>query len=135
MQWSAGPNAGFAMGRPWLPLADDCPSRNVEAECGGQDSMLLLYRRLVDLRREEAVLSVGDCAPHPAEGDVIAYLRQADDRQLLVALNLGHNEQHLAPDELEGRILLTTHLDREGEVVRGRLRLRPDEAVIAEIGV
>jgi alpha-glucosidase len=30
MQWSAGPQAGFSTARPWLPLAKDFQSMNVE---------------------------------------------------------------------------------------------------------
>lgn len=29
MPWSAGPNAGFTTGRPWLPIGDDVEKTNV----------------------------------------------------------------------------------------------------------
>ena len=51
MQWDASPNAGFTSGTPWLPLADDYPVVNVDAEDLDPTSMLMLYRRLMSLRR------------------------------------------------------------------------------------
>ncbi|MBX6340831.1 MAG: alpha-amylase, partial [Thermomicrobiaceae bacterium] len=73
MQWEPGPNAGFTTGEPWLPLADDYQTCNVEVEREDPRSMLSLYRRLIALRRAEPALHVGSYAPVPAEGSVLAY--------------------------------------------------------------
>jgi hypothetical protein len=37
------------------------------------------------------------------------------------------------PDELAGTLLLSSHLDRQGEDVRGGIKLRPDEGVVIEV--
>jgi alpha-glucosidase len=51
MQWTAEPLGGFTEGAPWLPLVDP-ERRNVEAQRGDPGSLLELYRRLIELRRE-----------------------------------------------------------------------------------
>src|SRR5690606_18916794 len=47
MQWSPEPNAGFTTGTPWLPIAEDYRSVNVEVQRSDPRSMLNLYRRLI----------------------------------------------------------------------------------------
>jgi alpha-glucosidase len=135
MQWDASPNAGFTTGAPWLPLADDWRTCNVEAQRADPRSMLTLHRRLVELRRAEPALAVGSYRGLACEGSLLAYVREHAGRRLLVALMLEDE-----PGELdlatfgEGTVLLSTHLDREGERVRERLVLRPDEGVVVALG-
>jgi alpha-glucosidase len=49
MQWDE--TGGFSTGTPWLPLVDP-EQRNVEAQRGDPGSLLELYRRLLELRRD-----------------------------------------------------------------------------------
>ncbi len=133
MQWNSQPAAGFTTGDPWLPPASDYAEVNVEAAQNDPASLLGLYRRLIELRRKEPALSTGDYASLDATGDVFAYLRRAGKRRFLVALNLGHCPQLLALPSVRGRIVLNTHLDRDGEAASEVLRLRENEGVILEI--
>jgi alpha-glucosidase len=134
MQWDASPNAGFtAASEPWLPIADDYRQTNVAAESDDPNSMLSLYRRLIELRRSEPALSVGSYTGVPADGDVLAYIRQHDDTRLLVALNLGGEPASLALGPLAGSIILTTHNDRTGEKVGDELQLRSNEGIITRL--
>jgi alpha-glucosidase len=133
MQWDASPNAGFTSGTPWLPLADDYQRFNVAAERDDTRSMLALYQRLIALRRNTPALEIGSYAPLPADGDLLAYIRAAGRKRLLIALNLGPQEQTLDLSALHGRVVLSTHLDREGEPADGTLALRADEGVIVEL--
>jgi alpha-glucosidase len=135
MQWSKAPRAGFSTALPWLPVADDFPAVNVEAERDEPDSMLSLYRALIDLRRREPALAVGDYAPIASDGPVLAYLREREGRCYLIALNFSRETARLmlpkAPGS--GEIVLSSHLDRAGESVAAALRLRPDEGVIVRV--
>lgn len=136
MQWDGSPNAGFTTGRPWLPLAADYPVMNVEAQRTDGRSVLTLYRRLLQLRRQEFALVAGSWRLVLRVGDVLAYERRWKDRRLLVALNLG-SEPHalIFPDDVaDGRVLLSTYVDREGERVGRELDLRADEGVIIAVG-
>ena len=132
MQWDATPGAGFTTGSPWLPLSDDAASRNVAAQRNEPASILTLYRRLLELRRLEAALSLGAYAEHHVVGDVLAYVRTRGADRLLVALNFGPVEATvpLPTDTAAAQLLLSTALDRDGTVTAGPIRLRPDEGVI-----
>jgi alpha-glucosidase len=135
MQWDAGRNAGFTTGRPWLPVAVDAGRVNVARQRGDPASILTLHRRLLALRRERAALAVGAYEPLDAAGDVLAFVRRAGGDRCLVALNLGSSVQELAvPSALQGgRVLISTHLDREGRSVGDRLALAPDEGVVVPL--
>jgi alpha-glucosidase len=135
MQWSAGHGAAFTRGVPWLPIATDYQSVNVAAERCDPSSMLTLYRRLIELRRSEPALSVGDYAPLPAGDDLITYMRKAGERRLLIVLNFGSQERRFNISKLEAQasLLLSTYLDRRQEKLSDELDLWPDEGVIVEL--
>jgi alpha-glucosidase len=135
MQWSAAANAGFANVEPWLPIADDYASRNVEAESADANSILALYRRLIDFRRHSRSLSIGEYVAVPAAGDLLSYRRHFDNSsRLIIILNFGTEAAHFSiPASQPGVIKLSTHLDRDGERVDGNVALRPDEGLIIEL--
>ena len=135
MQWSNDEQAGFTTGKPWLPIAGDHPTINVVLERDSPTSILTLYRRLIELRRAEPALSVGEFAPLPGDDDLMAYIRKTDERRLLVVLNLSAKPQSFSISDLQcrGSLLLSTHLDRSREVLRDKLDLRGDEGAIIEL--
>ena len=131
MQWDDSPNAGFTTGDPWLPLADDFGTRNVKALTQDPRSILMFYKRLIEIRHDRAALNVGRYRRVFCEGTVLTYERSHGVERLLVALNLG-DEAVTAP-ALEGRVLLSTHLDRDGELIEHRCTLRAHEGVIVAL--
>jgi alpha-glucosidase len=135
MPWDTSPYAGFSTVEPWLPLNPDYPKRNVAVQRDDPRSMLSLYRQLLILRRAEPALAIGSYRPVSATRDLLAYLREAAGRRLLVALDFGGREQVFTTTRftLHGRILLSTHLDRAGEMVSGSLHLRPNEGCIVAL--
>jgi alpha-glucosidase len=135
MAWDPGPNAGFTRGTPWLPLHADYERINVATELDEPTSMLTLYRRLISLRRASPALEVGGLVPVEAEGDLLAYRREAADGRFLVALNLGHAPLVARLEALAagGRIALSTHPDRDGEPIGPELALRADEGVVVAL--
>ena len=132
MQWDATPHAGFSDSPPWLPLADDFLHENVVNLDADARSILNLYRALIGLRRKLPQLMSGDYAPIAAEGDLLLYRRQSEGEAVVIALNLGAEPVSIASEAigLDGEILLSTFLDREGETIQGALDLRGNEGVI-----
>ena len=63
--------------------------------------------------------------------NVIAYERAEGKERLLVALNLGREPREIAIER--ATVLLSTRLDREGERLQGRVRLRGDERLLVEL--
>jgi alpha-glucosidase len=136
MQWSAKENAGFSNGPTWLPLADDVLNVNVEAEMRESHSILNLYRHLIELRRREPALAIGQYVAVPTAGDVLAYRRHFDDaRRYLIVLNFAGEPAkfHSAVIPQQSTIVLSTHMDREREVVIDTIELRANEGVIIEL--
>ncbi|HEX2141661.1 MAG TPA: alpha-amylase family glycosyl hydrolase, partial [Candidatus Limnocylindria bacterium] len=134
MPWDGSPGAGFTTGRPWLPIGEDNRQRNVEASRSDPDSMLSLYRRLLELRRREPALAIGSYRPVPADGSVLAFEREQDGRRLLVTLNLSDQPSRLElePDGRRYRPLLSTLPGAAHDQVGPAIDLGPDEGLILE---
>jgi alpha-glucosidase len=130
MPWDGSANCGFTPGEPWLPLGADHAARSVEAERRDPGSMLMLTRALLELRRQERALSIGNFAPLAVQDDVLAYARIWRDRRFVIALNLQSAPRAVSRHGLAGRIALSTHSGRAGERIDDRLELAGDEAVI-----
>lgn len=137
MQWDASINAGFCPPgvESWLPLADDAEAVNVAAQGQDPHSLLALTCRLLQVRHNEPALLSGDYRPVEGTPDAcFAYLRTLGDRRMFVALNFSHDEQIVRLGELgSGRIVVSTTLDREGDVDLRALRLRSDEGCLIEL--
>ncbi len=139
MQWSSAPNAGFsAPDTPnlWLPLGPDYQEVNVERQLSESTSILNLYRRLLAYRKATPALQWGDYrAVDGVPEDCYVFLRQAE-QCLLVALNFSAQEQRVAlPLSGDGKVVLSTHLDREEKTSLAELTLRGDEGIIVEMPV
>jgi alpha-glucosidase len=136
MQWDADPNAGFCPPdvEPWLPVADDYATTNVETQRHDPDSMLSFVRRLLRLRKKIPALTLGAYRPLDTGKDsVIAYLRESGESRVLVALNFGPDDARpgFTIEATGGEILCSTHPDRGTERVDpGELRLSPYEGVV-----
>jgi alpha-glucosidase len=133
MPWDGSTNCGFTTGEPWLPLGADHAQRSVEAQRRDPASMLTLARTLLELRRREPALSLGDWAPLVAEDHILAYARTLGERRrFVVALNLAAAPGLVSRDGVAGTIALSTHPGRAGQRIGDRLELAGDEAVIIE---
>ena len=135
MQWSGDLYAGFSTSEPWLPVADNFPVINVQAEDADPQSVLVLYRKLLKLRRTHAALVDGQYEPVSTSGDLLAYIRRSPYGSLLIALNFGSVpfELQLGSLRVEGRVILSTYLDRYDDPTMTDLALRADEGVIVEL--
>lgn len=136
MQWNTGPNAGFCPpdARPWLPIAADYREINVETESGAAASMLSLTGDLIELRRRSPSLVSGIYRPlADMPADCFVYLRQSENIQHLIALNFSSVEQSVNLPGYQGRVVLSTLLDREGTIDLEPLHLRPNEGYVIEV--
>jgi alpha-glucosidase len=139
MQWDAGPNAGFAADgvQSWLPLAADYTERNVARQETDPTSMLSLFRALTGLRQAEPALYVGDYAPvESGHNQVFAYRRTAPDaNSFLVVLNFGDSELTLDLSNVAatGQVVLSTGMQREGDVDLSAMAMASNEGVILQI--
>jgi alpha-glucosidase len=131
MPWDGSVLAGFTSGKPWLPLGTDHASVNVEAMREFPESILNLYRRLIELRRKNRFLTHGAIQAVSAESNILRYERSEGNDRFAIALNLAHEQARISHPS--GRVLLSTYLDRAGENVDKSVLLRPDEGVIVQV--
>jgi alpha-glucosidase len=136
MQWDTSAYAGFSTVEPWLPLAPDWQVTNVAVEKQEAGSMLSLVQALLALRRREPALATGRYRTLAVEGDVLVYARDEGEARFVVALNLEPLPKVVVfgDGDLHARVVLSTHMDREGEPVEAEIALRDDEGVILALG-
>ena len=96
MQWSAGENAGFTTGEPWIMLNPNYTEINAEAEESDPDSVLNYYRALIALRNSTPALLYGDWRELlPESCQVVAYTRGLDGEEYAVLCNLSRESAPL----------------------------------------
>ena len=133
MQWEGSPQAAFSTTEPWLPVAEDFHRRNVKVLAEDPRSILTLYKRLLEVRREHLALSIGHYAQRQCKGNVMVYERSNEAERLLIALNFGHDTERVQLPGAAGKAVMSTHLDRAGEKVDANSVLRPDEGLIINL--
>lgn len=88
MQWTAGPEAGFTTGTPWIEVNPNHVEINAEAARADESSVFATYRRLIALRRQLPVMVHGryeaQLEDHP---QVMAYSRVLDGTRINVVAN------------------------------------------------
>ncbi len=131
MQWDSSPNAGFGAEAPWLPVNVDHKTVNVESELEDEESMLNLYRRILEYRKSSEMLRFGSYATHPASNEgVFVFERSVEGEQVIVATNFTDETQTV--DIGPGRIVVSTADPLERRIGAEGLLLGRKEAVIVE---
>ncbi len=137
MQWTPGLNAGFSAPdtpKLWLPLASDYQVVNVERGLADPASILNLYCRLLAYRKATPALQWGSyLAVEGAPDDCYVYLRQAGDQRVLVALNFSDRDQRIAAMASQGKVVISTLMDRTGTIHLNDFVLRGDEGIVVEL--
>ena len=106
MQWSGDRNAGFSRANPqrlFLPLIIDpeyhYETVNVETQAKNGGSLLWWMRRMLALRKRYEVFGRGGLEfLHPENRRVLAFLRQDDNRCVLIVANLSRFAQYVELD-------------------------------------
>lgn len=103
MQWTAGANAGFTSGTPWLAVNGNCRDINAEAALADPDSVLYHYQRLIALRKELDVVADGRIVPLlERDARVFGYRRENAREQLLVLCNFYGEDARFVLEDAEG---------------------------------
>ncbi|MQQ79441.1 alpha,alpha-phosphotrehalase [Lactococcus lactis] len=92
MQWTAGKNAGFTDGKPWLAVNPNHEEINADQTMSDPDSVFYTYQKLIELRKQHDWVIYGDFKLIDSEADVFAYLRTYKGKKYLVVANLSDEE-------------------------------------------
>lgn len=92
MQWSGVPNAGFTNASvPWLPVSPNFTVHNVEVQQSDPDSHLSIFKRLLKLRSEPAIV-YGEQHLLPLQDEVFSFARvKKGSPGYVVVVNFGTN--------------------------------------------
>ena len=88
MQWSGEENAGFSTATPWLKINGNYKEVNVEAERSKPDGVLAFWKKMIKLRRENAVLTDGSFKVLYEGRQIYAFLRELDGKRLISVSNM-----------------------------------------------
>ena len=138
MQWNTSENAGFTYpaSTPWLPVANDSITYNVEVEKNDQLSPLSLYKKLSELRTNYSSLQYAGYQHIYNSTDIFAYSRFDNSSELLVVINFSAESTVIDISSETGlsntTVILSSNLNRTGEVDLEEVELLGGEAVIIE---
>ncbi len=127
MQWSDANHAGFTNGTPWIKVNPNFIEINVKRDTSAADSIYEFYRQMINIRKENLVLTYGAFRilemEHPS---IFAYTRSDDRGAFLVLMNLSATPQrhHLVDGNWE--VILNNYPNYETP----HEYLRPWEAVL-----
>lgn len=93
MQWSAAEYAGFTAGTPWIAVANNYETINVEEAVSEPTSIFYHYRALIALRKKYDMIVYGSYETLLLDHEqVFAYKREWQGEQLLVVSNFYSEE-------------------------------------------
>ena len=134
MQWTAGPNAGFATAgaTPWLAINPNYKTINAADQLRNPDSIYHFVAEAVKLRRDHPVLTYGDYADlDPDNPQIFAYTRTLGPERFLVVLNFSRTPvEYVLPGGVKPRTLVLGNLPHTGAAETSALKLQPWEARI-----
>ncbi|MDV4152276.1 alpha,alpha-phosphotrehalase [Clostridium sp. AL.422] len=135
MQWNNEKEAGFTTGTPWIKVADNYNEINVELERAKDNSILDYYKKLVELRKNNKIISEGKFIPILEEhSKIIAYIRELNGKKILVVCNF-YGEKTMASlkdIQISGYNTILSNSD-ENKFQEENLFLAPYGAIVLEL--
>ncbi len=94
LQWDTTGNAGFTTGTPWIAVNPNHNRINAAAQLDDPASVLAFYRKVIELRHRDPVVSDGDFTMLlPEDEHVYAFLRTVPGTELLVLGNFSGSDR------------------------------------------
>ena len=119
MQWTAGENAGFTTGKPWLPVNENHSFINVEAVLADPDSIFYYYRKLIELRKTHGVFRSGRFTLLlPEDEQRFVYRRDTETEHMLVICNFSGEEAPLHDIDIPVMKPILTNYSEQSEILK-----------------
>ena len=93
MQWNKEKNAGFSEHIPWIMMNPNYQTINAEAEMKDTNSIFHTYQKLIQLRKEYEIITLGKYELIMKDDEnIYAYKRLYQDEELYVYCNFSNQE-------------------------------------------
>jgi oligo-1,6-glucosidase len=134
LQWNADLNAGFTSGQPWLPVNPDYTKFNIVSQSVDQSSILIHFKSLTKLRKENKVLIHGKYQiyqkDHPT---VYAYTRTLGNEKVMVLLNFSTKASMIEINDFKLGSALLSNNYADLNIAGAKVSLQPYQAVIFRV--
>lgn len=131
MQWDQSKNAGFTTGQPWLAVASNYPTVNVEAELNNPNGIFAYYKQLINLRKTEDALINGTYQGILLDDPkVMAYLRTTETEEILVLSHFYAGEVEVELPDGFNETAEKMIGNGSAEVVNQSVKLSPYETIV-----
>lgn len=133
MQWDDSDNAGFTTGIPWFKVGDRYKEINVKEALADKNSIFYYYKKLIELRHTQDIITYGDYQLLlPEDTQIFAYERNWQNKKWIVMANL--SEQEIPMEKVLGNKkeiveIIISNYDRK----ELPMELKPYEALIVEV--
>lgn len=129
MQWTNGINGGFSEHEPWFPVNPNYTEINVSSQQQDSNSILNFYKSLIQLKKSHDIFTYGTFNLIDAENEhVFAYIRELDEKRVLVVGNLTDNSATLEFNETINENNIELHNYKDNKLNLNALR--PFEAFV-----
>lgn len=135
MQWNNEENSGFTKGTPWIKVTNNFKDINVELEKKKSNSIIDYYKVLIDLRKNNEIISEGSFVPVLEEhSKILAYIREYEGKKILVACNFYEEKTMASLKEIEN-IKTTVMLNNsdENKIVEDKIFLAPYGCIVVSL--
>jgi len=132
MQWDSSVNGGFSEAEPWMKVNRNYREINVEAQMKDDDSILNFYRRMIELKKNDDILTYGSFRLiFEEKRSIFAYERfdRKGNHKYIICCNLSDRNQKLKAEHLlaDADVMLHNYKEFQGDV------LRPYEAFMVKV--
>lgn len=143
VQWSNARQGGFTTGESWIRVNANYAKINMHSQKEDEFSVRSFYKRMIKLRKQNAVLKEGSFELVKATNSLMVFKRVLGKDSLTIALNFSSKKRRV-DTALQGSVLLSTYERVQGDQVQAQAQaqaqavkadsfsgtLRPWEAVI-----
>ena len=124
MQWNKNKNAGFSLHKPWLKLNPNYKDINVEDNLNNPDSVLMYYKKIIQLRKKYKVIVYGRYQDLWFKNKKLyAYRRFDKDSELVIICNFTEKEYELKNNPYKDYELIISNYKEQDSLL-----LKPYEA-------
>ena len=134
-QWTAGKNAGFTEGTPWLRVNPNYTEINLESQHNDPNSVFTFYKQMIQLRKnpeyKEAIVYGVTVPVLENVHNLIAFKRQSEDMTLLVLANFQTTSQTITLDTPYEKVVFGNYTELVGTDTE--ITLKGYQAVILKL--